>query len=241
MSTNTPLFSIIIPARNEEQLLPVCISALRKAAHANSHSIELIVVINRCTDQTESIAESFNCTIVHDESKNLAQIRNAGVKASRGKIIVTVDADSVVSDNIFDVILEELNTNTVIGGGVMIYPERLSAGILASGLILLPIVLWHRIFCGLFFCYREDFFAIGGFDESLASVEDIDFAKRLRAYGKTINKKFQMIFRAYITTSCRKFDRFGDWYFVLHPWKTLSLLRGRNQALADKVWYDFEH
>ena len=108
-----------------------------------------------------------------------------------------------------------------------------------TGVYLFPIAIWYGISGGLFFCRKKDFWEIGGFDESLASVEDIDFARRLKAHARQSNRKFKNLFRANIKTSCRKFDRFGDWYFVLRPWLIWELLKGRNQEQANRIWYDF--
>jgi len=230
-------YSIIIPARNEEHTLPRCIGALRGALEHRSH--EIIVVINRCEDKTELVASTLGCRIVHDESKNLACIRNAGARLASGEVMITVDADSIVSANMFAAIEQGLSRGDVIGGGVLIIPERWSVGILLTGICLLPYVIFGGISAGLFFCKRSDFEAIGGFNENLVSVEDIDFARRLRAWGAKQNKRFLNLYRAYIVTSCRKFDRLGDWYFLLHPWKFVTLLKGRNQAEANAIWYDF--
>jgi glycosyltransferase involved in cell wall biosynthesis len=232
--------SIIIPARNEQRHLPSCLEAIQESAAFTSMTIEVIVVINRCTDQTENIARQAGCKIVYNDSKNLAQIRNAGASVAQGDIIVTVDADSVMSLGMLKKIKSVLDSNKFIGGGVAMLPSRYSTGILLTAFCLLPLVVFHRISGGLFYCLRQDFEAIGGFNESLSSVEDIDFARRLRKYGRKQDKRFTTIWSEYIRTSCRKFDRLGDWYFLLHPFEFMSLLRGRNQAAADKVWYDFE-
>lgn len=237
----TPRLSIIIPARNEEHHLPHALAAIQLAA--NEHpalSYEVVVVLNRCTDSTEAIALEHGCRVVKEDSKNLSLIRNAGVQAAHGELLITVDADSVISQNMLREVDRALSNPKIIGGGVMIWPERWSLGIILTGLALLPIALWYRISCGLFFCRKADFDAIGGFDPALVSVEDIDFAKRLKAYGAQSGRRFATLLRASIQTSCRKFDRFGDWYFLLNIAASLKLLRGRDQKLANTVWYDFE-
>ena len=86
----------------------------------------------------------------------------------------------------------------------------------------------------------EDFQAIGGFDEKWVSVEDLDFAKRLKAYGKTKGKRFGTICRSHIITSCRKFDTFGDWFLVRDPAFVRRIFTGKSQADADRLYYDFE-
>lgn len=233
--------SIVIPARNEEQHLGACLAALDRSVGEIPISVQKIVVLNRCTDRTEEIARAAGCEIVREDAKNLAIIRNAGARAATGEILVTVDADSQVSPHLISAVCKALQNEAVVGGGVLILPERWSLGILVTGLYLLPIALWYGISGGLFFCRREDFHAIGGFDERLVSVEDIDFARRLKAHGRKSNRRFITLLRAHIKTSCRKFDRFGDWYFAVRPHLMWKLLQGRHQQSANEVWYDFEH
>ncbi len=122
----------------------------------------------------------------------------------------------------------------------MMYPERWSLGIVATGLMLLPLAIRHRVSGGLFWCLREDFEAIGGFDENWVSVEDLDFAKRLKAHGKTKRKRYGTTLRSYIVTSCRKFDTFGDWFLVRDPAFVRRIFSGKSQADADRLYYDFE-
>jgi glycosyltransferase involved in cell wall biosynthesis len=245
MSTTT--FSLIIPARNEERELPRCLAAihsswnffLQKADLLPNASLEIIVVLNRCTDRTEEIAREAGCIIIRNDEKNLASIRNSGVRASTATFVITVDADSRMSRNTFVKVYTLLKTSRYVGGGVLILPERWSLGIFCTGLMLVPIALWYRISAGLFFFTRAAFDAIGGFNETLPSVEDIAFAKSLKAYGKASQLKYANLLSTHIITSTRKFDRLGDWYFLLHPIITFRLLRATDSAAADKIWYDF--
>ena len=46
-------FSILVPARNEEELLPGCLASTRAAAEPFPLQVETIVAINRSTDRTE--------------------------------------------------------------------------------------------------------------------------------------------------------------------------------------------
>lgn len=232
--------SIIIPARNEEAFLPQCLEAINAAKSLIPNEVEIIIVLNRCEDRTEEIAKDAGAILVYEDAKNLSVIRNAGARAASGAIIMTIDADSIMSRNMLSRVAAELSNPRVVGGGVLMIPSRFSLGIILTGLCILPIAIYHRISGGVFFARKEDFDRLGGFDESLSSVEDIDFAKRLRQLGKDSNRKFRNIFRSYITTSTRKFDRLGDWYFLKNPRLIRTLLTGRNQAAAERIWYDFE-
>jgi len=234
-------FSIVIPARDEERYIGKCLESIEEASKPYPNQVEVIVVINRCTDRTEEIAKEHNAVIVHNDSKCLSKIRNAGAREARGEILITIDADSTMSPNMLTEIDRLLNTGKYIGGGVKIIPERISVGIFVSMIIIFyPLVLLYRISGGLFWCYRKDFIMIGGFDESIVSAEDIDFALRLKAYGKKQGKRFKTIRRANIRTSCRKFDKFGDWFIFRNPKLFLRILQGKNQKDADELYYDIE-
>ena len=60
-----------------------------------------MVVVNRCTDATETIAETAGAKVVRDDSRCIAAVRNAGVNRSSGGVVVTIDADSVMHHDAF--------------------------------------------------------------------------------------------------------------------------------------------
>lgn len=237
-----PTLSVIIPARNEERYLPKCLEALYASALKAGlyREMEIVVVANRCTDRTPEIARDHQCRVIENPWKNLSKIRNDGVRASRGEFVVTVDADSIVSENMLFEIMRALSDPEIIGGGVVIWPERWSLGIALTGLLLVPLILKYRVSGGLFYFRRPDFEKIHGFDPTLSSLEDVDFAVRLKALGKETKRNFKTLWNASIMTSCRKFDHFGDWYFVKNPRKLIRLLGGKSQEDADEIWYDIE-
>jgi glycosyltransferase involved in cell wall biosynthesis len=231
------MISIITPAHNEEAHLERCLASVKRSAENASVEFEHIVVINRCTDGTEALAVKAGCIIVREDSRNLSRIRNKGVAAAKGDIIVTIDADSWMSQNMLSEVIRLLETHRYIGGGVRIYPERWSLGIVCSLLIVAPFVLRHGVSAGMFWCYKKDYHAIGGFDESLVCIEDIDFGKRLKIFGRRQGKRYGTIRRAHLTTSCRKFDQFGDWYFVRNPKIVFDIFK-QDQDAAGKFYYD---
>jgi GT2 family glycosyltransferase len=101
-------------------------------------------------------------------------------------------------------------------------------------------VMHHRVSAGLFWCQREVFDTLGGFDENLVSVEDLDFALRMKALGRRRGQRFGTLWRHGIITSCRKFDTFGDWYLVRHPSLVKRIFTGHDRAAADLYYYDMD-
>ena len=117
-------------------------------------------------------------------------------------------------------------------------PERISVGIFFSLMTFAPKLVRERSWAGLFWLTRSTFDGVGGFNEELVSAEDVDFAKRLRAFGATKGLCYGMIWRAHIVTSCRKFDQFGDWYLFRNRRLVKRILSGRDQEAADRFYYD---
>ncbi len=233
-----PRISLIVPAHNEEDFLPVCLEAAAAASAQVDCGVEIVVILNRCTDRTEEIARVAGCTLVLEDARNLSVIRNAGAAAAAGEIVVTCDADSRMHPRTFAEILRLLDSGKYVGGGAMVLPERWSLGIVASVFSVLPYLAFSGVSFGLFWCRKTDFDAIGGFDPRLISAEDVDFAKRLKAHGRLTGRRWGTPFRAPLVTSCRKFDEFGDWHIVRDPAFVWRIFRGTDRAAADKYWYD---
>lgn len=230
--------SLVIPAHNEADFLPSCLEAARQAAQRVEVPVETVVVLNRCTDATEEIARAHGCRIVREDARNLSAIRNAGVTAADGEIIVTCDADSRMHPESFSDILEKLDGGKCVGGGAMVLPERWSAGIVASAIAVLPYLAFSGVSFGMFWFSRKDFDAIQGFDTRFISVEDVDFAQRLKAHGRRTGRGWGTLWRAALVTSCRKFDQFGDWYMFRNPGFVRKIFRGNDRQVADQFWYD---
>ena len=256
-----PFISVVIPAHNEEEYLPSCLEAVKRAAAVfeasrragtrtdalpggGSGSIETVVVANRCTDRTAEIARSFGAEVVENDARCIAQVRNAGVRASEGGIVVTVDADSVMSEGALREVVELLSSGKFIGGGTPVRFSRMSLGIFCSALYvawnLIPVMIRNKaaLSGGMFWFRREDFDRIGGFDESLVSLEDMDFAARLHKLGLSVGKKFGTLKRSHIVTSSRKFDQFGDWYLIRNRKLTKRIFTGRDREAADEFYYN---
>lgn len=238
-----PEYSVIIPAHNEEDFIGACLDSVEGAARRAGIVPEIVVVLNRCADRTEDRARG-RAILAREDAPNLAAIRNAGVRASSGGILMTLDADSRMAPNLFEEARRVLDAGGCIGGGVPVRAERVSPGILATGLVLLVPFMLRGVSGGLFWCRREDFDAIGGFDERRLSGEDYDFAVRLKKHGRATGRRFRTLWRTHIVTSCRKFDRWGDWFvwkmMLRHPRTFVNTYRGSNPEAARRFWYEAE-
>ena len=235
-----PVLSIAIPAHNEERYIGRCIESIAASAYSAREPVEVAVALNRCTDRTRQIAESLGAFCVANDTKCIAAVRNTAVRVTSAPVVATLDADSWMSPKTVSAIVKHAYDPRLIGGGTMIWPERVSAGIIFSVLAVAPYIANRGVSAGMFWFMREVFEAVGGFNESLFSFEDVDFALRLKAFGKTRGKRYGTIWRHGIWTSCRKFDKFGDWYLFRNPRLVKALFEGTNRGAADHFYYDLK-
>jgi glycosyltransferase involved in cell wall biosynthesis len=237
-----PRFSIIVPAHNEEALLPRALEALRSAVVRSGSSAEIVVVANRCTDATQPIAEAAGAVVVVDEHRNIAATRNAGVAASTGEVVVTIDADTVIHPDALVEVDRLVDSGAFVGGGCSVALERTSLGLAVTVILMRSVMTLSRSGAVMFWCRREDFDAIGGFDEKLRIAEDLDFARRLRLHGHTTNRRFRNVRSAPATVCVRKWDRCGDWHYFTGM--SAAALRARHPResdvrLVDEYFYDY--
>ncbi len=95
----TPAISIIIPAFNVEKFIPRCLISLINQTLEN---IEIIVINDGSTDQTESIAKQFakcdsRIKVLSQPNQKQGSARNRGISNSKGEYIAFIDADDWVS------------------------------------------------------------------------------------------------------------------------------------------------
>lgn len=239
----TPAFSIIVPAHDEEALIGRCLESIRLAVARAGVGAEIIVVANRCTDRTEAIAEAGGAIVVRNDDRNISAIRNAGVAASTGEIVVTLDADNVMHPLALREVQRKIATGRYVGGGCGFVPERRSWGLAASCALIRVVTVVARVGGVMYWCPRTDFDAVDGFDESLTVAEDLDFARRLRLHGRRSGRRFLNLRGVPVIVCCRKFDSFGDWHiFTLagRGREVVASIKGTDRRFADEYFYDFE-
>jgi glycosyltransferase involved in cell wall biosynthesis len=96
---------VVIPAHNEQDLLPACLAAVRHAARQVSVPVHLVVVADACTDKTAELASAQGATVIESGAHNVGAARRAGVSQVLRSArhldpaqvwVATTDADSLV-------------------------------------------------------------------------------------------------------------------------------------------------
>lgn len=102
---SAPRLSALIVARNEEARLPDCLASVAFAD-------EVVVVLDRSTDESAAIAAVAGATIVEGAWELEGERRNAGLAACTGDWVLEVDADERVDATLAAAIRATIATST---------------------------------------------------------------------------------------------------------------------------------
>ncbi len=238
--------SLIIPAYNEALYLPRLLKTVDEARARfvdGPDAVEVIVADNASTDDTSAIAASCGCIVTHIPQRRISLARNGGAKAARGEILCFVDADTLIHPDTFNAVAAALERNDIVGGASGVRLQRWSLGIALTYAMFIPLLALTGMDTGVVFCRREDFWAVGGYDERRELAEDAAFLWALRRLGKKRNQRLTRLPSAKAVASMRKFDLYGDWHYFtkVFPFGAPAILRPNARTkFARRYWYGNE-
>src|SRR3989344_2303125 len=93
-----PKVSIVITTKNEEGFIGKCLESLKEQTYPQD-KLEIIVVDNFSTDKTIKIAKKYTDNVFQTGPERSAQ-RNYGHQQAKGKYLLYLDADMVVSPKV---------------------------------------------------------------------------------------------------------------------------------------------
>lgn len=238
-------FTVVIPAHNEEKYVARCIHSVRAAARCYGGPVQIIVVCNRCTDKTAAIARQHGAKVILNEDRCIASVRNAGILAASGEVIVTIDCDNRMTKGTLKEIASLLRSGRYIGGGAPIRFERYSFPLYCNDYLCRAAFGITGLYCGIFWAKKSTFLAIGGFVEKKA-MEDAATAQALKAYGKRHGKQYTVLRSNVLINSTRKYDDMGDWLYLTMMLQNagafLKAALGDTRELdqlLDRLFYDY--
>lgn len=199
-----PVFSIIIPAHNEENYLRKTLHSLKSQTYQD---FETIIVTNGCTDKTEEIAKkraNKKLRVFSLPRPNVSVARNAGALNAEGEILVFLDADTTLEQDALKKIKEEFC------GECSVATTKSKADIeklkFKTAIALKNFHNISKIYegcSGVLICRKQDFQKANGYDPELIVKEHRKLILKLKQFGK-----YKCI-NAYATTSMRRFQQWG--------------------------------
>ena len=235
--------SVVVPAFNEERLLPGSLASIRAAMRGFDGlgwASELIVCDNNSTDRTAEIAREAGAQVVFEPVNQIGRARNAGAARAGGDWIFFVDADSYPSVELFLEAADAIRAGRCLAGGCTVAYENPPRG------VALAVGLWNalsrinRWAAGSFmFCEAAAFREAGGFSEELYASEELDLFRRLKRTARSKGRSIAILHRHPLRTSDRKLRLYGWRELFRFMVKTVvsrgRTLRSRRDCFA---WYD---
>ncbi len=201
--------SVVVPAFNEEQLLPTCLQALRAQDYAGE--IELLVVDNASTDGTARVARSYGATVVSEPARGYCRALTRGFAVARGEIIACTDADTVVPTDWISSLVREYERHedvVAIGGEIEFDCPNWKSRLLTQWFI----PHFNRLdranpagphLWGANLSVRSDaFHAVGGWNPRFSLQADSELSERLRQVGRVV-----ILESVSVRTSSRRWNR----------------------------------
>ncbi|MGH7741609.1 MAG: glycosyltransferase [Candidatus Eiseniibacteriota bacterium] len=201
--------SIVVPAFNEELLLPRCLESL--LAQDYTGEIEILLVDNASSDGTSRVARSYDVRVVTEPIRGYSRALIAGFSEASGEIIACTDADTLVPPDWVSILVREYARRpdvVAIGGEIEFMDANWKSRLLTR--FFLP--LFHRLdradrggphLWGANMSVRRDaFLEAGGWNREFSLQADSELSERLRKIGRvTILESLR------VRTSSRRWNR----------------------------------
>jgi len=196
--------SVIIPVRNEEKHISECIDSITSQTYPKEN-LEVLLIDGRSEDNTRKIIEKYSRSysyikVLDNPRKIVPTALNIGIKASKGDVIIRMDAHTYYDKNYISKCIETLKNIDAynVGGPIVTLPGDSTLKAKAIALATShPFGVGNSKFrtsqkaqyvdtvaFGAF--KREIFDKIGLFNENLPRNQDIEFNSRIRKFGGKI-------------------------------------------------------
>lgn len=185
MSPTSPRLTFIVPVRNDATRLRQCLASI--VANQHDGDREIVVADNGSSDDSANVAREAGAEVLHLPSVNVATMRNAAAQSARGELLAFVDADHLLADGWIDAALDIFNDGSVTAAGAHYTSPPNANWVQRAYDRFRPKEIGSHdtdwLGSGNLIIRRDAFRAVGGFDSSLETCEDVDLCNRLRLRG----------------------------------------------------------
>jgi glycosyltransferase involved in cell wall biosynthesis len=216
-----PSITFIIPAFNEEKLIPFAIRSIRAEMAGRPNEHEILVVDNASTDRTAQVSLEQGARVVQEFRRGIVVARQVGYRHAKYDLIANIDADNTIPTGWLDRALVALDPTTVVVTGPLVYPEfSRPLQILTRVFYFLGRLSHHALGTmvqgGNFIVRKAALDAVGGYNTEIVFFgEDTDFAIRIAKVGNV-----KLVPKMWVYSSARRFQVEGialtTWRYILN-------------------------
>lgn len=229
------MISVIVPTLNEEKYIENTLKALRSSDYMGK--FEVIVTDGGSGDRTVRIAKKYADKVLVN-GRGISKGRNAGAAVAKGDVLLFIDADTIVTYNTLSEFEHVFKDRRVVAAtcpimlmshqykDFMLYWELNQAVKLSMTKIRRPHIV------GACFAARKSAFEeVGGFDETVETLEDFELSERLGKKGRTVFTE-----KTLVLTSPRRIHKWGVVGGFLKAVKAYVKYRRTGRGVSIKHW-----
>ena len=236
--------SVVLPAFNEEKLLPAALAAVREAASAftsRGWDWECVVCDNNSTDGTAAVASAAGATVVFEPVNQIGRARDAGARVATGDWLVFIDADSTPSSALFASIADRIASGRALGGGSTVELEpgtpRYARFVCGLWNLWSRLAGWAAGSC--VWVEAEAFRSAGGFGTEYYAGEEVFLSRRLKTLARRSGRRFVILSEHPLRTSSRKLKLYTLTEAVRFFFRMLFTAgRAAKRPENCEIWYD---
>ena len=232
--------SVIIPTYNRARVLHFCLEAL-KAQTVPRQTFEVVVVDDGSTDPTAEVVRRHQAALplryVRIPHSGACVARNAGIRESRGRVLLFIDSDSLASPQL---LAEHLRyhrrwPNVVVTGPALLThsPRPVRRPLLPWDISTSPFAAGNAS------VRRVHAIEVGMFDEGFVELgwEDVEFGLRLKKLGLKVRFNPRAVVYHYkswdvdpteLVRSAEKQARMAVRFYRKHPCTEVAMATGLN-------------
>lgn len=219
--------SVVIPTLNDAATLNSCLRSLDRQNYPED-AYEIIIVDGGSNDGTVSIAEEYDCRVLHEDEGTISYAREIGVREANGEYIAFTDADCVVGNNWLKKLVETIESHENVAGvgGPNVTPDDDTTFAKAVGDFFEVFSrvgarygytndeiteVEHNPTCNVL--YKRDVIKeVGGFNEQLVTVDDEEMDFRIRNNGYKLLFRPDAVVDHYRRPTWRRFIKMASTY-----------------------------
>jgi glycosyltransferase involved in cell wall biosynthesis len=194
--SSNPKISVIVRAYNLEKYLPACLDSVLAQT---TQDWEVVVVDDASPDRCGEIADQYaeqdqRIKVVHNASNQyIAEAMNTGVRASKGKYVIALDADDRFAPHTLDILSSALDSGKadIVTGAMQVFWPDGKVGVSQwppddPNYAEQAIKHNQLPYASMYSRYWWD--RVGGYRRRCRTAEDPEFWLRLMSYGATAAK-----------------------------------------------------
>lgn len=222
----SPHLSVVIPAFNEEKLLPRLLESLTNQSYKN---FEVILVDANSTDKTVDEAKKYRkkipLTIFSINEKNVSASRNFGASKAKGEFLFFIDADNYIHPAFLKDVSAQLGKGYQLIVPSIVPDSKNWTYKFAYKLTNMLVYLGEKMNLsfstgGNMVIKKEAFEKLHGFDKTIFVGEDHDIVERARKKGF----RALFTFKSNVVFSVRRLEKEGGAVLLKYFFSTIYIV-----------------